>query len=148
MHREGRDLLARELAMTTTMRREGVTYTLHHIGIPTTEWRPGERYAAKVKMYTTDDLSGPVPVQWHRYEPGSPLRPLLREQPHVAYKVNDLSAAIEGHIVLLGPYEPIDGYRVAVIDNAGMPIEFVETTLTDDEIWGRARSGQRASLYT
>ncbi|OXC80528.1 hypothetical protein BSU04_01400 [Caballeronia sordidicola] len=66
----------------------------------------------------------------------------------MAYKVNDLSAAIEGHIVLLGPYEPIDGYRVAVIDNAGMPIEFVETTLTDDEIWGRARSGQSASLYT
>ena len=66
----------------------------------------------------------------------------------MAYKVNDLSAAIEGHIVLLGPYEPIDGYRVAVIDNAGMPIEFVETTLTDDEIWDRAKSGQSASLYT
>jgi hypothetical protein len=66
----------------------------------------------------------------------------------VAYKVNDLSAAIEGHIVLLCPYEPIDGYRVAVIDNAGMPIEFVETTLTDDEIWDRAKSGQSASLYT
>lgn len=134
------------MAVATTMRRKGVTYTLHHIGIPTAEQRPGERYAARAGMYTTDDLTGPVPVQWHRYEPGSPLHPLLREQPHVAYKVNDLGAAIEGHVVILGPYEPIDGYRVAVIDNAGMPIEFVDTTLTDEQIWGRARSGQHASL--
>ena len=133
--------------MTTTMRREGVTYTLHHIGIPTAQQRAGERYAARVGMYTIDDLTGTVPVQWHRYEPGSPLHPLLREQPHVAYKVNSLDAAIEGHVVILGPYEPIDGYRVAVIDNAGMPIEFIETTLTDEQIWGRARSGQHASLY-
>ena len=129
------------------MRREGVTYTLHHIGIPTAEPRPGERYAAKVGMYTSDDLSGPVPMQWHRYDPSSSLHPLLRREPHVAYKVDDLIAAIKGHTVLLGPYEPIDGYRVAVIDNAGMPIEFIETDLTDDEIWARARTGRSASLY-
>jgi hypothetical protein len=129
------------------MRREGVTYALHHVGIPATEPRPGERYAAKVGMYTTDDLSGPVPVQWHRYEPSSSLDPLLREHPHVAYKVNDLKAAISGHTLLLGPYEPIDGYRVAVINNAGMPIELIETELTNDDIWGRAKTGQSASLY-
>ncbi|QGZ65852.1 VOC family protein [Paraburkholderia acidisoli] len=129
------------------MRREGVTYTLHHIGIPTTQTLPGERYAAKAGMYTTDDLSGPVPIQWHRFEANSPLHPLMRAQPHVCFKVNDLAAAIAGHTVILGPYEPIDDYHVAVIDNAGVPVELIETTLTDAEIWGRARSGQHASLY-
>jgi len=129
------------------MRRKGVTYTLHHIGIPTEIPQAGERYAAKAGMYTADDLTGPVPVQWHRFEPTSPLHPLLRTQPHVAYKVDDLAAAIAGHTVILGPYEPIDDYRVAVIDNAGMPVEFIETTLSDDEIWGRARTGQKAALY-
>ncbi len=129
------------------MRREGVTYTLHHIGIPTARPLAGERYAAKVGMYTADDLTGPIPVQWHRFEPGSSLHPLLRNEPHLAYKVSDLMAAIEGHTVILGPYEPIDDYRVAVIDNAGVPVEFVETTLTDDEIWGRAKTGEKASLY-
>lgn len=133
--------------MTGNLRREGVTYALHHIGIPAAEPRPGERYAPSVGMYTTDELGGPVPVQWHRYDPDSPLHPLLREQPHVAYKVNDLAAAIAGHTLLLGPYEPINGYHVAVIDNAGMPIEFIETDLTNDEIWGRARAGRSASLY-
>jgi hypothetical protein len=129
------------------MRREGVIYTLHHIGIPTEERLAGERFAAKVGMYTTDDLTGPVPIQWHRFEPDSPLHPLIRTQPHLAYKVSDLNAAIEGHTVILGPYEPIDDYRVAMIDNTGVPVEFIETGLSDEEIWARATTGQRAALY-
>lgn len=130
-----------------TMRRPGVNYRLHHIGIPTTEVRAGERHSAKAGMYTTDDLSGPVPVQWHRFAADSPLDPLMREQPHIAYRVSDLDAAIAGHRVILGPYEPIDDFRVAVIDNAGMPIELVQTKLSDDEIWGRARDGRQSGLY-
>lgn len=129
------------------MRREGVSYSLHHIGIPTEQHFAEERFAAKVGMYTTDDLSGPVPIQWHRFEPDSPLPTLLKMQPHFAYKISDLAAAIKGHTVILGPYEPIDDYRVAVIDNVGVPIEFVETHLSDEEIWGRAISGKKASLY-
>jgi hypothetical protein len=124
-----------------------VDYKLHHIGIPTDQIRPGERYASSVGMYTTDDLSGSLPIQWHRFEVDSPLHVLLRTQPHVAYKVSDLAAAIENHTVILGPYEPIVDYRVAVIDNSGVPVEFVDTTLSDEVIWHRAATGQKASLY-
>lgn len=130
------------------MRRPDVTYTLHHLGIPSAEKRDGERYAAVFGMYTSDDLSGPIPIQWHRYDADSSLHPLLREHPHVAYKVSNLESAIAGHSVLLGPHEPIDNFRVAAIDNAGMPIELIQTTLTDDEIWSRALSGHRSSLYS
>lgn len=129
------------------MQREGVTYTLHHIGIPTNEELRGGRWAASVGMCTTDDLSGPVPIQWHRFADDSPLHPLLRTVPHLAYKVSDLEAAIAGHVVILGPYEPIDDFRVAVIDNHGAPVEFIQTTLSDDVIWKRARTGQQSSLY-
>ena len=129
------------------MLREGVTYTLHHIGIPTEQQRAGERYAAKVGMYTSDDLTGPVPVQWHRFENGSPLHPLMRTVPHVAFRVSNLGKAIEGHTIILGPYEPIDGFHVAVVDNGGVPVEFIETSLSDAEIWGRARTGQCSILY-
>lgn len=72
------------------------------------------------------------------------MHPLLRKQPHVAYKVNDLAAAIAGHTVILGPYEPIDNYRVAVIDNTGVPVEFIETTLSDDEILGPGENGAKS----
>ncbi|MEC3939978.1 hypothetical protein VOF76_28215, partial [Leclercia adecarboxylata] len=83
-------------------------------------------------MYTTDN-PGKFRVQWHRFKHDSPLHPLLKTVPHVAFKVNSLSAAIEGEEIILGPYEPIDGYRVAVINDAGVPIELIETTLSDDE---------------
>jgi len=53
----------------------------------------------------------------------------LKTVPHVAFKVNSLSAAIEGEEIILGPYEPIDGYRVAVINDAGVPIELIENDI-------------------
>lgn len=129
------------------MWRNNVEYELHHIGIPTDQIRPGERYASSVGMFTTDDFSGPLPIHWHRFEADSPLHPLLRMQPHVAYKVSNLAAATENYTVILGPYEPIDDYRVAVIDNFGVPVELIETTLPDDIIWHRAATGQKAGIY-
>jgi len=66
--------------------------------------------------------------------------------PHVAFKVDDLQQAIEGEEVILGPYEPVDDYFVAVINDAGVPIELIQTGLSDEELWARARSGQ-GSLY-
>ncbi|MGM8451096.1 hypothetical protein ACS6GG_23745, partial [Enterobacter bugandensis] len=66
--------------------------------------------------------------------------------PHVAFKVDNLLRAIEDEEVILGPYEPIDGFFVAMINDNGAPIELIETTLSDDEIWERARSGQ-GDLY-
>jgi hypothetical protein len=43
--------------------------------------------------------------------------------------------------VLLGPYEPIPDFRVAIIEDGGQPIELVETILTDEELWRRAETG-------
>lgn len=54
------------------MKRDGVSYSLHHIGIPTDVVREGERYAVSVGMWTSDDLTGPLPVQWHRFTENSP----------------------------------------------------------------------------
>jgi hypothetical protein len=91
-------------------------------------------------------IKGSFRIQWHRFEDDSPLHPLLKTLPHIAFKVNNLNTAIEGKEILLGPYEPIDGYFVAVINDAGVPIEFVQTELTDEELWERARN-KEGSLY-
>jgi hypothetical protein len=45
--------------------------------------------------------------------------------------------------LLLGPYEPIQDFRVAIVEDRkdhGQPIELIQTTLTDDEIWSRAKT--------
>jgi len=59
---------------------------------------------------------------------------------HVAFRVADLDTAITGCNVLLGPYEAIPDFRVAIIEDGGQPIELVETNLTDVELWKRAET--------
>ncbi|MCU6675430.1 hypothetical protein [Leclercia adecarboxylata] len=125
--------------------KAGIHYEFHHFGIPLQDGIPEGSFSEKAGMYTADN-PGKFRVQWHRFTHGSPLPPLLKTVPHVAFKVNSLSAAIEGEEIILGPYEPIDCYRVAVINHAGVSIELIETTLSDDEIWPRARSGH-GGLY-
>lgn len=102
-------------------------------------------FSEKAGMYTSDN-PGRFRIQWHRFTDNSPLHPLLKSLPHVAFKVDDLMEAIEGEEVILGPYEPVDDYFVAVINDCGVPVEFIQTTLSDDELWSKARSGQ-GSLY-
>ena len=127
-------------------RHDGVSFEFHHMGIPTNEVRPGERYSARFGMYTSDGDCELLRVQWHRYTADSCLDPLVRSLPHPTFKVDNLDRAVANRKLLLGPYEPIEGYRVAIIDDAGIPVELIETTLTDEEIWGRAKSGN-ASIY-
>lgn len=114
-------------------------YRLHHVGIPTSRPRDGERYSAVAGLFTSE---GADPrVQWHRYTENSPLPAAVRTRAHIALKVEDLDAAVAGETVLVAPYEPIDDYRVAIIEIEGTPIELVQTTLSDEALWGRAQSG-------
>ncbi|APC95736.1 helicase [Francisella tularensis subsp. novicida] len=111
-------------------------YKYHHIGIPVTEPRPGERYSPSMDMYTS---GGELPgrVQYHRFGPKCPLDKLIQTMPHIAYKVSDLDQAIKDKNILLKPYFPIEGFRVAIIEENGAIIEFIETDLSDEEIWNK-----------
>lgn len=118
------------------MSANNLIYTYHHFGIPTHQVQFNERYSSTFKMHTTDG-NNPFRIQWHRFEEGSSLHPLIQTTPHVAFKVNNMDEAIKGKKVILGPYFPFSGYRVAMIEVAGAPVELIETTLTEEEIWGK-----------
>ena len=122
-------------------RKAHLNYRYHHMGIPVTEERPGEHYSSKFKMYTSGgEDPGGFRVQFHRFDPGSSLHPLIQSKPHVAFQVDDLEAAIEGEVLLLDPYEPFEGFKVAIIEDDGVPIELVETDLSDAEVFGEPKA--------
>jgi hypothetical protein len=98
----------------------------HHLGIPTTEPRPDETYLKKYKFFCTDHESNPFGVQWMRFEPDCPLPSIVQSVPHVAFEVEDLEKALEGHEVLIEPNSPSPGVRVAFVLVEGAPIEFLE----------------------
>lgn len=122
------------------MKINGVACVFHHMGIPTTEKKPRERFSQRFGMYTSDSDCKTLRIQWHRFEPNSPLHFLIRTVPHVAFKVEDLDRAVVGSNLLLGPYEPVANFRAAIIEDANQPIELVQTTLTDNELWNRAET--------
>lgn len=124
-----------------------VTYAFHHIGIPTTEVQPDEIYSASFRMYSTPG-NNPHRVQWHRFEEGCPLHPLIQTVAHVAFKVSDMERAIEGKRVILGPYFPFPRFRVAMVEIEGAPVEYLETDLSEDEIWGDAHATRPLELPT
>lgn len=121
-----------------TMSKFNEEYRYHHLGIPTEEVRKNEKYSEAFKMYTSD-ADGDFRIQYHRYEADSLLHPLIKSMPHVALQVDDLQKAIDGYHVLLGPYEPIKDYKVAIIDGGGVPVELIETSLTPEELWGNSK---------
>lgn len=113
-------------------------YRYHHMGIPTTEVRPNEKFSEAFGMYTSD-VDGDFRIQYHRFTEDSPLNQLIKTVPHVGIQVDNLEEAVEGYEILLGPYEPIPGYRVAIINDGGVPVELIETNLSPSELWGKAK---------
>jgi len=54
--------------------------------------------------------------------------------PHVAFKVDDISAELEGKEVLIEPNPPSEGVTVAFIVDNGAPIEFIQFDQPDCNI--------------
>jgi len=98
----------------------------HHLGIPTDVPRDGEEYLGKFKVYVSGYGSNPFGIEWMRFEPDCPIPDLVKRVPHVAFEVDDLEEALEGHEILIAPNSPSEGVRVAFIVVNGAPVEFLE----------------------
>lgn len=118
-----------------------LTLTFHHIGKPVPldqiKDHPDIKYSPLFDMYSLDmknDLS--LPVELHAFGPKSTLDPLIQKEPHVAFKVNNIEEALAGKEILMPLYQPFADYRCAMILVNQQPIELIETTLSENEIWG------------
>lgn len=100
----------------------------HHVGIPTQTPKENETYLAEAKLHVTDAGADPYKIEWLRFEPDSPMPELLKTTSHVAFRVDDLTAALAGKQVLLEPFTPMVGVTVAFIVHDGAPVELMQTS--------------------
>ena len=100
----------------------------HHVGVPTNNPQPNEIYLADAKLYVTDANKAENRIEMLRFEPGSPLPEILKTTAHVAYVVENLEAALAGQKVILPPFVPMPGVRVAFIQDGEVPVEFLEVS--------------------
>jgi len=127
-----------------------VTRTYHHLGIPTTEVRDGEMHLPHLKIFVSGygqsefnidhgsvrrRLASQVdvsPSEWTRYEDDAPYPEIVKTVPHIAFEVEDLTAALEGRNVIIEPNSPSPGIVVAFIEESGAPIEFLQVERSPD----------------
>ena len=107
-----------------------------HIGLVTDDVKPGESWVEATRVWVTSPREHPYHVEWLRFEPDSPVTGPLRTEPHVAYRVDDVHAAIEGLDVLAEPFDVSDGFLTvafAIVD--GAVVEFIQYANPDEEGW-------------
>ena len=109
--------------------------TFHHIGLPTDESHPGEYYVEETKVWVTDPRKHPYKVEYLRFEKDSPVRGPVRDLPHVAYRVDDIHAAIQGEHVILEPFQPSPNFTVAFMLKDGAVIEYMQFEKESDLPW-------------
>jgi hypothetical protein len=97
-----------------------------HIGIVTTEKKPGEIFIKATRVWITDFAQHPFRVEWLRYEPDSPVTGPVRQGPHIAYRVESIAEASRGLNVLLEPFDV--GFAVVGFyqTDDGAVVEFME----------------------
>lgn len=98
----------------------------HHLGIPTTVSRKGERYIKHLKIHVAGFDSSPYGIEWMRFDSDCPISDIIKTVPHVAFEVDDLDAELKGKRILFPPSVPSDGVRAAMIIHNGAPIELIE----------------------
>jgi hypothetical protein len=97
-----------------------------HTGLPTDEKQPVEMWVEATRVWVTDPMAHPYKVEYLRYEPDSPVIGPVRDQPHMAFRVDNLDEAMAGCEVLLGPFNATDSLRVVFVLKDGAVFEFME----------------------
>ena len=98
----------------------------HHLGMPTLQPRPNEKYLEKYKMYVSGFETSAFGIEWMRFEDDSPISELIKTVPHIAFEVDDLDQAVEGKELIGEISTPSPGIRVAMIIENDAPIELLE----------------------
>ena len=105
---------------------ERIFRAFHHIGLPTEDPQADETYVEETRVWVTDPADHSYRVEYLRYEKDSPVTGPLRERAHVAYRVEDLAAALKGKELLLEPFTPMPGLSVAFFEEDGVVIEYMQ----------------------
>ena len=98
----------------------------HHLGIPTTVARPGERYIERLGIYVSGFETSPYGIEWMRFDADSPISELVKTTPHIAFEVDDLEGELRGKEIISRPDSPSEGVRAAMIVHNGAPVELIE----------------------
>ncbi len=112
-----------------------MNYKYHHIGLITDSPQKNEEYNENMKFYASGYYESYYGIELLRFEKDSPLHPLIKTIPHIAFVVDDIEEAIRNKKIISEPNSPTDGVTVCFIEVNGAPVEFLMFDKPESEIW-------------
>jgi hypothetical protein len=100
-------------------------YQYDHFGVPIKQKRNGMIYFPEYKVWCSDYEKDTYRIEWIFFEKESQMHPLIQTVSHVCFLVTDIQKAVFGKKILMKPTH-YQGYRMAFIEEKGVPIEFVQ----------------------
>jgi hypothetical protein len=103
-----------------------------HVGLWTAEPQPGESWVEFSQVWVTNPRAHPQRVEYLRAKSRPEVPPeqaglwKLWNGPHVAYRVDDLRAALAGEEVIFGPFDPGGFGEVAFVLKDGLVVEYLQ----------------------
>ena len=75
-----------------------------HVGITTHEPKPDENWIEQSLCWVTSPRDHPESIEFLRYHPDSKVPDRVKNNPHVAFRVEDLAPHIAGQEILIPPF--------------------------------------------
>lgn len=102
-------------------------FVFDHIGIMTTEVQPEEDWVEASKLWVTNPREHPEHIEFLRYREDSAVPDAVRYNPHIAFRVKDLTPHIEaeGVEVLIPPFTVGDFLEVVFVQKHGVVFEYM-----------------------
>lgn len=105
-----------------------MTIEYMHIGIPITNKKPNMTYSEDMKLWLSNPDDYDYKIEYLKFEEGGPFPEIMHRNPHVAYKVDDMTPYIkDADEVIFGPVDAGPGVRIAFIIKDGAIIELYES---------------------
>lgn len=100
-------------------------YEFDHVGLTTTEPQPNEDWVEQSRVWVTNPRQHPEHIEFLRYAPDSMVPMAVRDNPHVAYRVEALAPYLEGVEILIPPFVVADFLEVVFVRKYGMVFEYM-----------------------
>ena len=75
-----------------------------HVGLTAYEPQPNEDWIEQSRCWVTNPRNHPEHIEFLRYEPDSTVPDLVKNNPHVAFRVTDLAPHIQGQQIIIPPF--------------------------------------------
>lgn len=97
-----------------------------HVGVVTTVPQEREYWVERSRVWVTNPRRHPRSVEYLRFESDSPTPAIVKEQIHVAYRVDRLEEHLADGEVIIEPFQVADMARVVFLIVDGYLVEYME----------------------